>query len=546
MSLTLEVIGEKAARMGGAVRKTFTAGGTIGRLADNDWVLPDEYISGHHARVSFTDGVFFIEDTSTNGVFVNTQLNRLPRGKPHPLRNGDTIFIDDYEVQVALAADSVAIPGFKPTTSGPFEAAPGAAGAPNATDPIALLGLQTTRPIAAGPSAASLQNSSVLAQHYQPPSVTAPPPPPVAAKSAGPGFIPDDYDPMGAEDDPFAGPPPAQRSPPRPVAAPPATPAVPPRSATASTVFTGPLRPKPGIRSPSEIRGAPPPKPGRRPNQESPPASSADPFDGVVSSARPNAIGVGQGSAPMPPPRPSASAAQKVRPPAKEAAPAAAATAAPTAAATDGAGESRAAPAPNAAGLDFASLLQAAGIESMRITPELSQQFGKILRVVVTGLMDVLRARDKIKDEFRMRMTTFKQTDNNPLKFSANVEDALHNLLVKRNAAYLGPVEAFEDAFLDVRNHQMAMLAGVRVAYEAMLAEFDPERLQEIFEPQAKGANFFSGGAKARYWELYRNRFHDMVKDADSSFRNLFGDDFAKAYEEQLARLRAANQAGRK
>jgi type VI secretion system FHA domain protein len=248
----------------------------------------------------------------------------------------------------------------------------------------------------------------------------------------------------------------------------------------------------------------------------------------------------------MPPPRPSASAAQKVRPPAKEAAPAAAATAAPTAAATDGAGESRAAPAPNAAGLDFASLLQAAGIESMRITPELSQQFGKILRVVVTGLMDVLRARDKIKDEFRMRMTTFKQTDNNPLKFSANVEDALHNLLVKRNAAYLGPVEAFEDAFLDVRNHQMAMLAGVRVAYEAMLAEFDPERLQEIFEPQAKGANFFSGGAKARYWELYRNRFHDMVKDADSSFRNLFGDDFAKAYEEQLARLRAANQAGRK
>jgi type VI secretion system FHA domain protein len=244
----------------------------------------------------------------------------------------------------------------------------------------------------------------------------------------------------------------------------------------------------------------------------------------------------------MPPPRPSPppspSAAQKVRPLPKEAA--------PPAAATEGAGELRAAPAPNAVGLDFASLLQAAGIESMRITPELSQQFGKILRVVVAGLMDVLRARDKIKDEFRMRMTTFKQTDNNPLKFSANVEDALHNLLVKRNAAYLGPVEAFEDAFLDVRNHQMAMLAGVRVAYEAMLAEFDPERLQQDFEPQAKGANFLSGGAKAKYWELYRNRFHDMVKDADSSFRNLFGDDFAKAYEEQLARLKAANRAGRK
>ena len=191
-------------------------------------------------------------------------------------------------------------------------------------------------------------------------------------------------------------------------------------------------------------------------------------------------------------------------------------------------------------------MLKAAGLEDVRVTPELSQQFGQILRVVVAGLMDVLRARDKIKDEFRMRMTTFKQADNNPLKFSVNVEDALHNLLVKRNAAYLGPVEAFEDAFLDVRNHQMAMLAGVRVAYEAMLAEFDPERLQEDFERVAKGGNFLSGGAKAKYWDLYRTRFHDMVKDADSSFRHLFGDDFAKAYEEQLARLKAANRAERK
>jgi len=196
--------------------------------------------------------------------------------------------------------------------------------------------------------------------------------------------------------------------------------------------------------------------------------------------------------------------------------------------------------------LDFAAMLQAAGIDSVRVTPELSQQFGMILRVVVAGLMDVLRARDKIKDEFRMRMTTFKQVDNNPLKFSVNVEDALHNLLVKRNAAYLGPVEAFEDAFLDVRNHQMAMLAGVRVAYEAMLQEFDPDRLQKEFDPQAKGGANFLGGGKAKYWDLYRNRFRDMVKDADSSFRHLFGDDFAKAYEEQLSRLRAANRVERK
>ena len=78
-----------------------------------------------------------------------------------------------------------------------------------------------------------------------------------------------------------------------------------------------------------------------------------------------------------------------------------------------------------------------------------------------------------------MEMTHFRPADNNPLKFSANVDDALHNLLVKRNAAYLGPVDAFEDAFDDLRNHQLAMLAGMRVAFDSLLAEFDPDRLRE-------------------------------------------------------------------
>jgi predicted component of type VI protein secretion system len=35
------------------------------------------------------------------------------------------------------------------------------------------------------------------------------------------------------------------------------------------------------------------------------------------------------------------------------------------------------------------------------------------------------------------------------------------------------------------------------------------------------------------------------VKDADSGFRNLFGEEFTKAYEEQLTRLKALGRANR-
>ncbi|MNC86284.1 hypothetical protein D3C83_19310 [compost metagenome] len=159
--------------------------------------------------------------------------------------------------------------------------------------------------------------------------------------------------------------------------------------------------------------------------------------------------------------------------------------------------------------------------------------------MVVGGVMDILQSRQRIKSEFRMGMTTFKPADNNPLKFSANVDDALHNLLVKRNPAYLGPVEAFEDAFDDLRHHQMAMLAGVRVAFETMLTEFDPDRMQEEFDRQLKKGALLSVPAKLRYWDLYRERIRDMVRDPEASFRELFGEEFAKAYEEQLRRLKA-------
>ena len=164
--------------------------------------------------------------------------------------------------------------------------------------------------------------------------------------------------------------------------------------------------------------------------------------------------------------------------------------------------------------VDFGAVLAGAGLDPASVTPEVARDFGQILRVVVSGVMDVMRSRQQIKDEFRMQGTRVRRIDNNPLKFSADVDDALHNLLVKRNRAYMSPVEAFEDAFADLRNHQIAMLAGMRTAFESMLAEFDPDRLQEEFDRQlAKGLV----PAKLRYWDAYRERQQQAAKDPEAT-----------------------------
>ena len=54
-------------------------GGSIGRRAGNDWVLPDAHVSGRHARIRAMGGTFFLED--------NESAQRCHRQRhPHPCR----------------------------------------------------------------------------------------------------------------------------------------------------------------------------------------------------------------------------------------------------------------------------------------------------------------------------------------------------------------------------------------------------------------------------------------------------------------------------
>jgi len=56
----------------------------------------------------------------------------------------------------------------------------------------------------------------------------------------------------------------------------------------------------------------------------------------------------------------------------------------------------------------------------------------------------------------------------------------------------------------------------------------------------------FSVGNRSKFWEMYRAHFEDLDKDKESAFQTLFGEDFAKAYHEQLNRLTAAARARRR
>ena len=170
------------------------------------------------------------------------------------------------------------------------------------------------------------------------------------------------------------------------------------------------------------------------------------------------------------------------------------------------------------------------------------RELGQVMRSVIQGVMEALHARSEIKSQFKLPLTRIKAQENNPLKLSPNVESALHTLLVQRNPGYLGTVAAFEDAFIDIRNHQMAMLEGVRRAYEAMFAAFDPAHLEQSFERDVKRSTLLGLGGKAKFWE----RYAELRRDPEEAFRQLFGEEFAEAYEKQLERLSTVNRNSKK
>jgi type VI secretion system FHA domain protein len=418
MILTLQVVGEKAEDLD-VSRKVFNAiGGTIGRLPDNDWVFADPYISGRHALIRYVNGKYFIEDTSTNGVYLNSHDHRLPRAQAYPLRHGDRLFVDAYEIQVSIESDPAE------RRQDPF------------ADPRAAL---------------SATSSPGLSQRA----------PAMHAEDHTANLIVDDVQ----EFDDFEE-----------------------VSAANATKWYG------------------------APDARQPPAAARTVFDAPTP---PQAAGHAK-----PATRPPASAALR-----KEiSAPAAQRKSRPKSDDT------------------MQALLDAAGIEGLEADAEAAQILGEVLRASVNGVMEVLRTSERMNDELRMRGTTFKAANNNPLKFSANVDDAFHNLLVKRNPAYLSPADAFDDAFKDVRDHQTAFLLAMRLAFESMLAQFDPSRLQEGFDRHHKKGSILGVPAKLRYWDLFRERYAEIVKDAEASFRGLFAEEFAKAYEEQLARLKALDR----
>lgn len=108
MELVFDVVSAQQFEPGLPNSKTFRqAGGIIGRGDDCDWVIPDRkrIVSGRHAEVSFHKGVFYLTDTSSNGILFKDTETPLPKDKPQAIEHGHVYCIGEFEIRARLTQD---------------------------------------------------------------------------------------------------------------------------------------------------------------------------------------------------------------------------------------------------------------------------------------------------------------------------------------------------------------------------------------------------------------------------------------------------------
>ncbi|HEX6019871.1 MAG TPA: type VI secretion system-associated FHA domain protein TagH [Burkholderiaceae bacterium] len=190
------------------------------------------------------------------------------------------------------------------------------------------------------------------------------------------------------------------------------------------------------------------------------------------------------------------------------------------------------------------ALRQGLGVATGTLGPEQARRIGQLLRAMTRGTLELLTARLVAKRELGAAATQLRARENNPLKFSPDVDAALAHLLGPSEPGFLEPQAAVDEAFDDLRAHQVALLAGMRAALDTVMSRFDPAALEHRLAPGGAFENLIPANRRAKLWSAYGEEYVRIVGEIEEDFDALLGPAFLKAYQAQLEALAADRRRG--
>jgi type VI secretion system protein ImpI len=162
---------------------------------------------------------------------------------------------------------------------------------------------------------------------------------------------------------------------------------------------------------------------------------------------------------------------------------------------------------------------------------ELAQQVGALLRLVTENMQQLLNARGQSKRLARMsQQTTIEALNNNPLKFAPSTEEALRIMFGAPTPSYLDARRALEEAFTDVKDHQVRTYAAMQQALAMIVADLDPQAIDDATDAD-RGISGMIGSRKARLWDTYVARWQAKTRGQSDGLVDVFMQYFAECYD---------------
>lgn len=193
------------------------------------------------------------------------------------------------------------------------------------------------------------------------------------------------------------------------------------------------------------------------------------------------------------------------------------------------------------------AFLQGAGLTSLHLssglTTEMMETLGKLVASSVEGTMSLIAQRALVKREVNADVTMVVLRKNNPLKFFPDSQTVLTQMLRKKMPGFMTPAEAMEDAFQDLRAHQLGVVAGMKAAMDALQKRFEPAGFAGLLPAPTFMDKINPARRKADMWDHFVDMFEDLSLESKDEFQNLFGKEFLAAYEREVERARHESPA---
>lgn len=167
------------------------------------------------------------------------------------------------------------------------------------------------------------------------------------------------------------------------------------------------------------------------------------------------------------------------------------------------------------------------------LTPETMELLGKLLTASLQGTIDLLALRSLVKHEVHADVTAVLVRNNNPLKFFADSQTVLTQMLRKKMPGFMEPLEALDDALSDLQAHQAGMTAGARACMHATLAPLAGDEVSAALPPPGFADKVLPHRRANLQWQEYLRRHRAAVMGIDAE---LHGAAFLAAYDSAVER----------